>query len=165
MLSSGLPTSKCLSPPWLYRSFDAAVLTGTARTILSQMQEWLLLKDDAWRSAFAGDYTRFTYWLCANIPASDVVRMGLLATDCANSRLQHAVQLLQAFQKSTISCASCMQPLSLAMHVFTLSTEGFMSSYVNPNGLMLALALAPLLHVHIQDMFIRLSPFDKSPPI
>lgn len=100
------------------------------------------------------DATEFSFWLAANLPLDDGLKLRLLRIDSAVQRLRFELSVMQRvsgpprpwpsaapkplprflLQCMVLCCKECGLRVAAKQDVFCLAQEGPMGAYVNPGG-------------------------------
>uniref|UniRef100_UPI0035CD3D9F Protein cereblon n=1 Tax=Homo sapiens TaxID=9606 RepID=UPI0035CD3D9F len=108
--------------------------SGDAETLMDrikkQLREWdENLKDDSLPS----NPIDFSYWVAANLPIDDSLRIQLLKIDSAIQRLRCELDIMN--KCTSLCCKQCQETeITTKNEIFSLSREGPMAAYVNPHG-------------------------------
>ncbi|XP_062520664.1 protein cereblon-like [Corticium candelabrum] len=118
----------CLSPlpSWVYRMFDPFILTHRVANELLAWSQNMVIKHQS------DNPTEFSYWVAANLPLDDTLRLELLMTNSVIYRLQKELDVISKY--SSFCCRHCDAPIGHKDDVFSMSVDGALASYVNPGG-------------------------------
>ena len=116
------------------RQMDPARLVSSTIATLRAMKDWWTFKDLAWLNSAREDCVALSYWLCANLPLGDDMRLRLLQINCPNIRLHETRSILSTFLDKSFSCRECGAVVSNTRDVFSTSVEGVVGTFVNPYG-------------------------------
>ncbi|UYV67156.1 CRBN [Cordylochernes scorpioides] len=111
-------------PPWVYQQYDPEELMAR---IQEELQGWHRRSPDQSTSP-----TDFSFWVAANLPLDDTMRLNLLAFNCATQRLRCELSILRKY--TLLCCQECQLHIANRSDVFAMSREGPQGTYVNPNG-------------------------------
>lgn len=139
-----LLNSQFTQPAWLYRYYDCNYLVYSIKRELLETfgqqvderpQQTTTTASTSTATCLVNDSNDslvFSYWLLANFPFDNNMRINCLKMDCINHRLIYMYSLLRNF--TNISCRKCDNVFCTKYDVFSISKQGFMSAYLNPGG-------------------------------
>lgn len=113
-------------PPWVYKMYDPETVVQKMKQRLNKWNESLQA------SRLSDDPIELSFWVCQNLPLDDSQKLNLLSLDNAVQRLRCALSIME--KCSVICCRECKIQVAHTNDVFSLSLEGPMSAYVNPQG-------------------------------
>jgi cereblon len=141
---------------WVYKMYDSASLAVHVRQALLEYEQWATISsessatstqsngDDEQKRSFVmgmpsdANPQVFSNWVAAALPLDDAQRQTLLEEDSTVARLRTLLELLRKWHDpcvdSTLHCSHCMSRIARRQDVFCLSSEGCVSSFVNPAG-------------------------------
>lgn len=131
-------------PAWLFRYYDCSFSVYLIKKELETLGQRMSGDGEMVTAAVAESNTSvslvndsndplvFSYWLLANFPFDNNMRINCLQMDCINQRLIYMFSLLRDF--TNISCRKCDMVFCTKHDVFSISKQGFMSAYLNPGG-------------------------------
>uniref|UniRef100_T1JIH3 Protein cereblon n=1 Tax=Strigamia maritima TaxID=126957 RepID=T1JIH3_STRMM len=113
-------------PPWVYKQYDQEIL-------MSRIKQELI----GWNNALKLDSmprlaSEFSFWVAANLPLDDTLRLNILAIDSPIQRLRCELSILE--KCTALCCRDCDVEITDKTDVFSMSIEGPQSIYVNPGG-------------------------------
>jgi len=79
------------------------------------------------------DPTELSFWVAQNLPMREDQRVMLLKLNSPIQRLRWQLKALQQC-KQELCCQFCLNEVGLGSDIFSMSTEGPQSTYVNPGG-------------------------------
>jgi cereblon len=120
------PPSLSPIPSWVYRIYDPVILMNRVKKEFQTWSQNMAIKHQA------SNPTEFSYWVAANLPLDDTLRLELLVTNCVAYRLQRELDVINKY--SSFCCRHCGAPIGHKDDVFSMSIDGALASYVNPGG-------------------------------
>ncbi|KAL3679706.1 hypothetical protein R1sor_022662 [Riccia sorocarpa] len=113
-------------PHWVYRMYDAYDLARRAADMLRQFVDLPKLDE------LIRDPAALSFFIAKNTPLQDSTRQELLEVDGVVHRLRREIQLLESLDR--LRCKICMAVIARRSDVILMSTEGAISTLVNPGG-------------------------------
>ncbi|RMX48678.1 hypothetical protein pdam_00014329 [Pocillopora damicornis] len=74
----------------------------------------------------------FSFWVAANMPLDDSLRLQILGINCPTQRLRKELEIVR--KCSVLCCRSCDTKIVEKSDLFSMSLDGPLGAYVNPNG-------------------------------
>ncbi|XP_078339772.1 protein cereblon-like [Crassostrea virginica] len=113
-------------PPWVYKMYDPEMVVQNVKKELYK-----------WNSSYVPEQlprhpVELSYWVIQNLPLDDNLRISLMEIDSAVQRLRCSLSIVQ--KCSTLCCKECNTNIANKNEVFSLSIEGPLGAYVNPQG-------------------------------
>ncbi|XP_048740703.2 protein cereblon-like [Ostrea edulis] len=113
-------------PPWVYKMYDPEAVVQSAKKELLK-----------WNSSYKpeklpSNVVALSYWVIQNLPLDDDLRLNLLGIDNAVQRLRFSLSIVR--KCSSLCCKECNTNIASKNDVFSLSVEGPLGAYVNPQG-------------------------------
>ncbi|GAB6029916.1 hypothetical protein CHUAL_005615 [Chamberlinius hualienensis] len=114
-------------PWWIYEQYDVTCLIEKLKKEISGWNSHLPLDTSP------SDPIKFSYWVAANMPINDFLKMKLLSLHNAIQRLRAELAILKSYM--LLKCRDCGETIADKKEVFSMSSEGPQGTYVNPNGI------------------------------
>lgn len=113
-------------PPWVYKMYDPEMVVQNVKKELYR-----------WNSSYVPERlpshpVELSYWVIQNLPLDDDLRLNLMGIDSAVQRLRCSLSIVQ--KCSSLCCKECNTNIANKNDVFSLSVEGPLGAYVNPQG-------------------------------
>lgn len=113
-------------PPWVYKQYDEELLMDKIRHELRSWNNAIKVE------TIPSDPVNFSFWVAANMPLDDSLRLSLLSK---NSAVQRLICQLDILKKCTaFCCKGCDTQITDKRDMFSMSLEGPQGTYVNPVG-------------------------------
>lgn len=122
-------TSLSCLKPWIWKQYDPILLAKRVSLLMDPPSP------DSPSQPFPYgrlDLNRYSYWVAQNLPLDDDGRLRLLRCESTSARLKVALSFLE--NSSPLCCKRCGTLLSHRKHVFSMSEEGSVGTFVNPGG-------------------------------
>ncbi|KAL8602511.1 hypothetical protein ACOMHN_065383 [Nucella lapillus] len=113
-------------PPWVYKMYDAELLK---EQIIKELHSW---NDTLHTMTLPTDAMELSYWVAQNLPLDNAMRMHLLEVACPLHRLRSEIAIMR--KCAVLCCVACTQQVARKEDVFSMSREGPLGAYVNPQG-------------------------------
>ncbi|XP_076469200.1 protein cereblon-like [Babylonia areolata] len=113
-------------PPWVYKMYDAELLK---EQIIKELHSW---NDTLQTTTLPKDATELSYWVAQNLPLDNTLRMHLLEVTCPVHRLRSEITIMK--KCAVLCCVACSQQIARKEDLFSMSMEGPLGAYVNPQG-------------------------------
>lgn len=113
-------------PQMVYRQYDTDFLMSCIKRELRSWSQTLNI-DNVPTSP-----VEFSYWVTANLPLDDTLKLDMLAMQSAVQRLRLQLSVLQ--RCTALLCRGCDNEITNKNDVFSMSLSGPMAAYVNPGG-------------------------------
>ena len=116
--------------PWIWKQFDPILLAKRVSLLMDPPSTG----GSASQTFPYGrlDLNRYSYWVSQNLPLDDDGRLRMLRCGSTTARLKEALSFLE--NSSPLCCKRCGALLSHRKHVFSMSEEGSVGTFVNPGG-------------------------------
>lgn len=121
-----VPTSLSSWPSWVYELYNPFVLMDLIKKELKSWSETLRI-DNIPQSPID-----FSFWVAANMPLDDSLRLQILGINCPTQRLRKELEIVR--KCSVLCCSSCDTKIVGKSDLFSMSLDGPLGAYVNPNG-------------------------------
>lgn len=121
-----VPTSLSSWPSWVYELYNPFLLMELIKKELKSWSETLRI-DNVPRSPLD-----FSFWVAANMPLDDSLRLQILGINCPTQRLRKELEIVR--KCSVLCCRSCDTKIVEKSDLFSMSLDGPLGAYVNPNG-------------------------------
>ena len=114
-------------PGWVYKLYNPYFL-----------MDCLMKEIYSWHSNLIVDTipitpTDFSYWITANLPLTNEMKIELLEIDSAVLRLRRQIEFMNKCT-TTLACVQCNVAITDKTDLFSMSQKGPTSAYVNPGG-------------------------------
>ncbi|XP_048589139.1 protein cereblon isoform X1 [Nematostella vectensis] len=119
-------TSLSSWPEWVYRLYNPF-------SLMDEIKKLLL----SWNESMRVDNlpicpTEFSFWIAANLPLDDRLRLQILTINCPTQRLRKELSIMQ--KCSVLCCRDCNSTIAYKNELFSMSLDGPLGAYVNPGG-------------------------------
>jgi len=113
-------------PAWVYKQYDEQCLMSKIR------QELLGWNTSLKLNSIPREASEFSYWVAANLPLDDTLRLNILGINSSVQRLRCELSILE--RCTVLCCKECNVEVTDKKDVFSMSIEGPQGMYVNPLG-------------------------------
>ncbi|XP_015764904.1 PREDICTED: protein cereblon-like isoform X2 [Acropora digitifera] len=113
-------------PRWVYQQYNPYVLMEFIKKELKSWSDTLCL-DNVPKTP-----TEFSFWVAANMPLDDDLRLQVLGIDCPTQRLRRELEIVR--KCGAFCCSECDTKIAEKGDLFSMSLDGPLGAYVNPNG-------------------------------
>ncbi|XP_068702174.1 protein cereblon-like isoform X2 [Montipora foliosa] len=121
-----VPISLSSWPRWVYEQYNPYVLIELIKRELKSWSETLRLEN------VPNSPTEFSFWVAANMPLDDNLRLQILCINCPTQRLRRELDIVR--KCSVFCCMECDTRIVEKSDLFSMSVDGPLGAYVNPNG-------------------------------
>ncbi|KAI6222449.1 Peptidase S16 domain containing protein [Aphelenchoides fujianensis] len=117
----------------LYGGAAKAIELTTTEHVVKRLVSYLRLhfSEERIENALQQGLASFSYWSALSVPANSERKLQLLREDSADRRLKMQVSWIESTSRLLCKCKSPKADLS---DMFTISSEGIGTSFVNPHG-------------------------------
>ncbi|KXJ24585.1 protein cereblon [Exaiptasia diaphana] len=113
-------------PAWVYKLYDPFRLMDEIKLELQRWSQTIRLEN------VPADPIDFSYWVAANLPLDDTLKIELLNIDCTTQRLRKELDIMH--KCSVLCCRDCNSTIAYKTDLFCMSLDGPLAAYVNPHG-------------------------------
>lgn len=114
-------------PSWVYKQYDVRLLMERVRKELSSWGS--IMNSD---SSLLQNPSEFSFWVTANLPLDDTLRLSLLSFNSPIQRLRCTLSILE--KCTVLCCKQCSAVVASRRDIFCMSLDGPLATYVNPFG-------------------------------
>lgn len=122
-----LSGSLCQVPAWVFNMYQLDYLR---ERLMAENQMKVFVGESA--SKLPSDISQLSYWLARRLPIDDKGKLELLQLNCPTVRLIKGLQILDSLK--LLCCTVCGTEIAKKEHIFSMSVDGPLASYVNPAG-------------------------------
>ncbi|KAG8323202.1 hypothetical protein J6590_009849 [Homalodisca vitripennis] len=123
-------------PAFVYEQYDVDKLIADIKkelSIFSQGQKDKEKEKAPVKVIIPDDPTELSFWVAQNVPMKEEHRLLLLRLNSPIQRLRWELRALQQCRQ-VLCCQYCLNMIGCSADMFSMSTEGPQSTYVNPGG-------------------------------
>ncbi|KAL5516592.1 hypothetical protein EMCRGX_G001974 [Ephydatia muelleri] len=124
-----LSGSLCQVPAWVLNMYQLDYLR---ERLMAEKQMKVFASEEGAASRLPSDLPHLSYWLARRLPVNHKVKLELLQLNCPTWRLIRGLQILDSLK--LLCCADCGEEIAKKEHIFSMSVDGPLASYVNPGG-------------------------------
>lgn len=130
MAAPWLSGSLCQVPAWVFNMYQLDYLRE--RLMAVKLMKVFASSEEGVASRLPSDLSHLSYWLARRLPVDDKVKLELLQLNCPTLRLIRGLQILDSL--TLLCCTDCGREIAKKKHMFSMSVDGPLASYVNPGG-------------------------------